>query len=117
MTDDEFRNLLAGYLDSATLEMADVGLDFAEGSLDYGADHALVKHGVSREEVRQVIYESPLPEEKRSMHAPRRTLLWGSTRKGRDITVVVADERIEGVRHFTLITAFDETEEEWRKRR
>lgn len=117
VTDEEFRELLAGYIDTATPEMAGVELDFADGNPDYGAMHALGKHGVSKEEVRQVIYESPLPEEKRSRHAPRRTLLWGSTRRGRDITVVVHDENVEGLRRLTLITAFDETEVEWRKRR
>ena len=77
----------------------------------------LARDGITQEEIRQVIYELPAAEEKRSKHGPQRTLLWGASRKGRAITVVVKDETIDGVRHFTLITAFDETETEWRKRR
>jgi hypothetical protein len=116
MTDDEFRKLISDYLDTATPELADVELDMMEGHQSFGADHALEDHGVSQEEIRQVIYELPAPEEKRSKHGPARTLFWGATRTGRGITVVAHDDVTEGVRRLTLITAFDETEEEWRRR-
>jgi len=117
MTDDDFRRLIAGYLDTATPQMAAVQLDMMEGNEKFGADHALQDHGVSQVEIRQMLYELPAPEEKRSKHAPARTMFWGCTRLGREITVVVHDEVDQGNRHLSLITAFDESEEQWRRRR
>jgi hypothetical protein len=106
MTDDEFRKLLSDYLDTTTPEMADVELDMMEGQRGFGADHALEDHGVRQEEIRQVSSKQGLS----------RTLFWGITRRGRALTVVAHDDTSEGVRRLTLITAFDETEEEWRRR-
>ena len=63
-----------------------------------------------------MIYELPTPEQKRSTHDRTRTLFWGCTRSGRAITVVAVDEQDHGVRRLTLITAFDESEEQWRTR-
>jgi len=117
MTDDEFRKLISRYLDTTSPEMADVELDMMEGQQSFGADHALHDHGVSQEEIRQVIYEMPVPEEKRSKQGLARTLFWGMTRRGREITVVAHDQTVEGVHRLNLITAFDETEEQWRRRR
>ncbi len=117
MTDDEFRRLITDYLDTASPDTAGAELDTAEGEKGYGADHALEKHGVTQQEIRQVVFELPSPEKKRSKHDPARTLLWGNTRRGREIAVVVLDEVQVGKRHLTLVTAFDETEEEWRRRR
>jgi len=117
MNDDEIRRLISHYLGTTSPEMADVELDMMEGQQSFGADHALRDHGVSQEEIRQVIYELPVPEEKRSKQGLARTLFWGTTRTGREITVVAHDQTVEGVRRLTPITAFNETEDEWRRRR
>jgi len=117
VTDDDFRRLIAGYLSTANPEMAGIEIDHAPGHEGYGLDHALAKHDVRQDEIEQVLREFPAPEEKRSREDPKRTLFWGATRAGRWLTVVTRDERHGTRRKLTLITAFDETDEQWRQRR
>lgn len=119
MNDDDFEKLLGEYLGTANAEMAGVELDFNEGHGDsFGADHALIKHGVTKEQICEVLFELEAPEEKRSLEHPARTIFWGHTRQGERVCVVCLDERTEdGRRQLGLITAFHESEEEWRRRR
>lgn len=117
MNDDIFGKLIAEYLDTVNPEAEAIGFDPQSGSLEHGIDHAFEKHNVTEQEVRQVLFEIPSPEEKRSKHEPKRTLLWGYTRKGRELTVCCRDGRRNGKRHLALITAFDEAEADWRRRR
>jgi len=116
MTDDEFRRLVGNYLDTKAPDTANAELDMAEGCNGYGADHAMDKHGVTADEILQVVFELPCCDEKRSKHDPARTVLWGCTRSGREIAVVVRDKPEGNKRRLTLITAFDETEDQWRRR-
>lgn len=117
--DDDFDSLLEGYLDTTNPDMAGVDLDLAPGCGSFGIDHASAKHGVSEGEIREVLLELPAPERKRSDHQrqPPRFLYWGSTRAGRDIAVVVYERIEEGRTVMTLITAFPESEECWRRRK
>jgi len=119
VTDDEFRRLLADYLDTANPDMADIVLDLQPGNSDFGIDHAIREHGVTEVEVREVLFELPAPERKRSIHwrQPVRTLFWGPTRAGRDITVVVLESAKNNRHYMTLVTAFPESEGEWRRRK
>ena len=119
MDDEEYRRLVAGYLDTANPDMAQVVLELAAKHDGFGIDHALREHGVAEQDVREVLFEHPAPERKRSTHdrTPPRTLYWGANRKGREVTVAVIEHNEGGRLHLTLITAFPETEQQWRTRR
>jgi hypothetical protein len=117
MTDDDFEKLLSEFLGTENPEMATVEFDFNEGHGDsFGADHALIKHGVTKDDIGQVLFELEAPEEKRSKDDPARTIFWGHTRTGDAICVVCIDGTTDGRRQLGLITAFRETEPEWRRR-
>ena len=119
LNDDDFDKLLSAYLGTENPEMADVEFDFNEGHGEsYGADHARIKRGVTKDKIAEVLFELEAPEEKRSKDDPARTILWGHTRTGDRLCVVCIDERsTDGRRRLGLITAFRETEAEWRRRR
>ena len=119
MSDDDFRRLLQEYLDTANPDMADAVLDLEPGNKDFGIDHAVSDHSVSEAEIREVLFELPTPERKRSQHVsqPAHTLFWGSTRANREITVVVIESVQDSKLHMTLVTAFPERQDEWRRRK
>lgn len=116
--DDDFRNLVGDYLNTTNPAMADVVLELEPGHRGFGIDHAVKHHGVSEQEIREVLFEYPAPEKKRSRHdrSPSRTLYWGANRNGRELTIAVIEYEHNGRLHLVLITAFPETEEEWRTR-
>jgi uncharacterized DUF497 family protein len=117
MTDDDFEALLGKYLETTNPEMVGVEIEFNEGNGDtYGADHAAISHGVTKEQISEVLFELEAPEEKRSSDAPERTIFWGHTRRGESLCVVCLDERSSTPPRLGLITAFPETEEQWRRR-
>jgi len=119
--DDSFEALLDRYLDfpsDPNPEMVGVVIDWIEDDPRVGVQH-IASHGVSKEEVEEVLLQiPPYVEAKRSPEHPERTLFWGATRRDRWLFVVCEDWTVEGTRHLRPITAFepDEGEEYWRRR-
>lgn len=121
VTDDDLERLLSEYLDQRfelDPAMAGVRIEWIEGNPAVGALHIWEKHGVSRQEVEEVLLElPPHVEARRHRGHPRRTVFWGATRGGRWLLVPCEDRTIGGHRILTPITAFepDEGEDYWRK--
>jgi uncharacterized DUF497 family protein len=120
--DDEeadFAALLDAYLDEPhdpNPRLANVQIVWVEDDPRLGALH-IAAHGVTRDEVEQVLFEiPPNVEAKRSREHPNRTLFWGATRRDRWIFVVCEDWSEDSIRYLKPITAFepDEGERYWR---
>lgn len=120
--DDELLELLDNYLappSDPNPAMVGVHVVWVRDNHDYGALHILEKHGVTEEEVLQVLLEvPPFVEAKRHPELPGRTLFWGATRYDRWLVVVCEDWKEEGSRFLKPITAFepDSGDEYWRQR-
>ncbi len=116
-----FLKLLDEYLDpphDPNPAMDAVQIVWVEDDPRLGALH-IVEHGVSKDEVEQVLMETPpLVEAKRSREHPDRTIFWGATRLDRWLFVACEDWTEGAVRYLKPITAFepDEGEAYWRKR-
>ena len=84
--DDDFLALLDDYLDpphDSNLAMANVQIVWVEDDPRLGAQH-IAQHGVTKDEVEQVLFEvPPIVESKRSRERPERMLFWGATRHDR----------------------------------
>lgn len=117
--DESFAALLDDYLDppvDPNPALANVEVVWEEDDERFGAAHMLAKHGVTKEEVEQVLFEiPPLVEAKRSVEHPERTLFFGATRHDRWLFVSCEDWTENGRRHLKPITAFDATEDYWRR--
>ena len=118
--DDEFLRLIDGYwLPPADLnpDLHGAVIDWIENDPEIGVAH-FQKHGVTKQEVEEVLMETPPSvEAKRSPHHPDRTLFWGATRFDRWLFIVCLDRVFDGRRVLTPITAFEPSEGEayWRK--
>jgi uncharacterized DUF497 family protein len=119
--DDDFEKALAAYLEPPTdpnPSMGGVRIEWVEDHPGFGAMHIREKHGVTREEVEQVLLETPpMVEAKRSAEYPERTVFWGATRSDRWLVVVCEDWLENGVRLLKPITASepDEGEAYWNR--
>ena len=119
--DDDFLALLDAYLEEPqdpNPQMANVRIVWVEGDPRIGALH-IAAHGVSKDEVEQVLFEMPpIVAAKRSREHPERTLFWGATRRDRWLFIVCEDWREGSIRYLKPITAFepDEGERYWRAR-
>ncbi len=111
MDDDDFRALLAAYLEppgDPNPEMSNVRIEWIRGDDRFGSDHIRTKHGVSEREVEEVLLEiPPFVEAKRSPEHPTRTLFWGATRNDRELFIVCEDTMEGSLRVLTPITAFE----------
>lgn len=120
MTDDDFRRLLGDYLDAPSdpnPDMVDVDIVWIEGNPKVGALHIELEHGVTKEEVEDVLlWMPPMAQASRSPDK-RRTLFWGATKLDRWLFVVCEDVKEAGRRKLTVITAYepDDGEAYWRK--
>ena len=89
-----FLKLLDEYLDpphDPNPAMDAVQIVWVEDAPRLGALH-IVEHGVSKDEVEQVLMETPpLVEAKRSRKDPDRTIFWGATRLDRWLFVACED--------------------------
>lgn len=118
---DFFEKELEAYLDPPVdlhPRMTGVQVEWVEGDERLGALHMQQKHGVTKEEVEQVLFEiPPMVEARRDREHPERTLFWGATRKDRWLFIVCEDWEENGVRILKPITAFepDEGEAYWRR--
>lgn len=121
MSDDDFERLLDGYLDppgDPNLKMFGVKIVWVCDNTEYGAKHMSIKHGVTKKEVEEVIFEvPPFVEARRHKNFPNRTVFWGATRHDRWLMVVCEDWTEKGERYLKPITAFepDEGEAYWRR--
>ncbi|MBI2377093.1 MAG: hypothetical protein HYV07_24040 [Deltaproteobacteria bacterium] len=111
MDNDDFRALLTTYLEPTgdpNPQMLNVRIEWIRGDDRLGSDHIRIKHGVSEQEVEEVLLEiPPFVEAKRSSEHPNRTLFWGATRNDREL-LVVCEDKVEGdLRVLTPITAFE----------
>lgn len=120
-TDDDFRRLLGDYLDAPSdpnPDRVDVDIVWIEGNPKVGALHIELDHGVSKEEVEEVLLRMPpMVQAKRSPQHRERTLFWGATREDRWLFVVCEDVMEASRRKLTVITAYepDDGESYWRK--
>jgi uncharacterized DUF497 family protein len=119
--DDDFVKALEAYLEPPTdhnPDMAGVRIEWVENDPRLGALHIRQKHGVTREEVEQVLLEiPPMVEARRDHNHPERTLFWGATRTDRWLFIVCEDWKENGIRILKPITAFEPEEGEayWRR--
>jgi len=119
--DEDFLALLDDYLDEPhdpNPRMANVQVVWIDDDPRVGSLH-IAAHGVTKDEVEQVLFEiPPVVEAKRSPDYANRTLFWGATRRDRWIFVVCEDWSEGSVRYLKPITAFepDEGERYWRNR-
>ena len=91
--------------------MCGVEVIWERGNARFGSRHIWEEHGVTEEEVEQVLMEVP-PEVEARRHPehPNRTVFWGVTRYDRRMIVVCEDWMREDVRYLRPITAFEPTE-------
>jgi uncharacterized DUF497 family protein len=114
LNDNELRGLLDQYLDPPqefNRRMCGVEVIWERVNAQFGSRHIWEEHGVTEEEVEQVLMEVP-PEVEARRHPehPNRTVFWGATRYDRWIIVVCEDWMREDVRYLRPITAFEPTE-------
>ena len=120
--DEELAELLDAYLEPPrddNLRMAGVVLVWVEDEPRLGVQHMLERHGVTKQEVAEVLLEvPPYVESRRHPDHPNRTLFWGATRQDRWLFVVTEDWTEKGQRYLKPITAFEPDEDEmyWRNR-
>ena len=121
MQDDEFKKLIDSYLEPSgdpNIEMAGVTVVWIRDSEEYGSKHIEMKHGITEEEVEQVLFEvPPFVEARRHSDFPNRTVFWGATRFDRWLVVVCEDWKEGKERYLKPITAFEpeEGEDYWRR--
>jgi uncharacterized DUF497 family protein len=99
-------------------EMLEVQFEWVEDDPRLGVLH-MEKHGVTRDEVEQVLLEiPPMVEARRHKDYPERTLFWGTTRQDRWLFIVCEDRKERGIRILRPITAFEPEEGEayWSRR-
>jgi uncharacterized DUF497 family protein len=113
MDDEAFDDELEAYLNGVfpNEEMADCQVVWVEGNPAFGVLHMERKHGVSKEEVEEVLFETP-PEVETKRHPDHRerTLFWGATREGRWLFIACDDWTENHCRHLKPITAFEPEE-------
>ena len=123
MNDEDFLRSLDDYLaPPADVNPAMIGLEiiWERGDLRFGARHIWDKHGITEQEVEEVIFEvPPYVEARRHRDFPDRTVFWGATRGDRWIVIVCEDRMRGGARQLRPITAFepDEGVEYWERNR
>ena len=123
MNDEEFLRSLDEYLTPPADENAAMGgveIVWERGDSRFGARHIWDKHGITEEEVEQVILEvPPFVEARRHRDHPDRTVFWGATRGDRWIVVVCEDWQQGDIRYLRPITAFEPEEglEYWERNR
>ena len=123
MNDEELRRLIDEYLDvpgDPNPEMAGVQIVWERDDLRHGSKHIWADHGVTEQEVEEVLFEvPPFVEGRRHPEHPNRTVFWGATRFKRWIFVVCEDWTEAGVRYLKPITAFEPSEglEYWERYR
>lgn len=121
MDDKELERLFQEYLKPPELPLEEVILAevrWIRGNPDVGSDHIRFKHGVTEEEVEDVLFSvPPQVEAKRHPAYPNSTLFWGRTPSGRPLFIVCDDRIEEGKRILTPITAFspERGEKYWRQ--
>ena len=123
MDEEEFLRHLDKYLEAPAdpnLEMAEVRIVWERDNPSFGARHIWEQHGITEEDVEQVLFEvPPYVEARRHPDHPNRTIFWGATRNDRWI-FVVCEDWIEGeTRYLRPITSFEPEEgrEYWEKYR
>lgn len=113
MDDEAFDDDLEAYLNGVfpNEETADCEVVWVEGNPLYGALHMEQKHGVTKDEVEEVLFETP-PEVETKRHPTEhgRTLFWGATRDGRWLFVVCEDWTENRQRYLKPVTAFEPEE-------
>jgi hypothetical protein len=120
--DESFAAQLDAYLDppvEPNAALANVEIVWVDDNLAFGSTHIAAKHGVTKEEVEQVLFEiPPMVEAKRSREHPGRTLFWGATRHDRWLIVSCEDWTEGGQRYLKPITAFEPADGDryWRRR-
>lgn len=120
MNDDDYLELLDEYLDRTAdpnPEMANVRIVWARDRPEYGSLHIWEVHGLSEQQVEEVILETPPSvEAKRDPANPGRTYFWGATRADQWLFVVCEDWTEGDIRYLKPITAFEPEEGEsyWR---
>ena len=111
MRDDELRELIENYLtppSHANLEMVGVEIVWERNDARLGSRHIYERHGVSEEEVEEVLTQiPPYVEAKRHSEYPNRTVFWGATRYDRWLFVVCEDWAEGCVRFLKPITALE----------
>jgi len=121
MRDDDFERLLNEYRDppaDPNPDMLNVEIVWVRDNGNYGTKHMAAKHGVTEQEVLQVLLEiPPFLEARRHRDFPDRTVFWGATRADRWLVVVCEDWTEGGKRYLKPITAFqpDEGHAYWRR--
>ena len=83
------------------------------GNPNFGARHIWEKHGITEEEVEQVLLEvPPNVEARRHPSYPNRTIFWGATRSDRWILVVCEDWTGGEIRYLRPITVLEPEEKQ-----
>ncbi len=114
MGDDELLRHLDEYLEPPTdpsPQMAGIKIVWERESSKFGARHIREHHGITEDEVEEVLFEvPPYVEARRHRDHPNRTVFWGATRNDRWLFVVCEDWKEGNIRYLTPITAFEPVE-------
>lgn len=114
MNEEDFLRYLDEYPESPAdpnPEMARVKIAWEHGNPGFGARHIWENHGITEEEIEQVIFEiPPFVEARRHPDHPNRTIFWGATRTDRWIFIVCEDWSKGDIRYLRPITAFEPEE-------
>ena len=111
LDDNEFSRLIDEYSVPSwdyNPEMSGVEIVWERNNPNFGALHIWMEHGVTENEVEEVLIEQP-PHADAKQHPdyPNRTMFWGATRYDRWLIVVCEDWIDIGVRYLRPITAFE----------
>ncbi|MCH7608086.1 MAG: hypothetical protein IIC94_05920 [Chloroflexi bacterium] len=114
MDDEQFLRLVDEYLEppaEANRGMAQVEIVWERDHPGVGSRHIWDEHGVTEQEVEEVLFEvPPYVESKRSPNELGRTRFWGATRYDRWLFVVCEDWSEGGTRFLKPLTAFEPDE-------
>ena len=114
MNDQDTLRLLDQYLEPSAEPNPDLGnviIVWERINPDFGLRHIWEQHGVTEQEVQEVIFEiPPFVSAKRHPAYPHRTIFWGATRKDRWIFISCEDWQEENTRYLRPITAFEPEE-------
>ena len=114
MDGEEFLRLIDEYLEphgDANPQMAGVETVWERDNPNFGARHILEVHGITEEEVEQVLLEiPPFVEARRHPDYSNRTIFWGATRNDRWIFIACEDWMEGDKRYLRPITAFEPEE-------
>jgi len=121
VNDDEFERLLKAYLDppgDPNPEMLGVKIVWIRDNADFGSMHISEKHGVSEQEVEEVLLQVPPSVEAKRLKGDRsRTAFWGATRTDRWLVVICEEWKDKTTRYLKPISAFepDDGDAYWRR--